>query len=148
MLIFFKDVFIVKFNVCLASIAFTCTLGKVNFWIFWISNIELLNSDWQKKTKGVFIYFHVFLPGNEFLSQKIDKFIIIMLKHFFLQIGQYVYQTIRNFDDVCRSYQNTVFKKVFAWIYFSATCTLYSRVSQKIWQYARAIFSRSPWSPE
>jgi hypothetical protein len=38
------------------------SLGGVEFWIFWIFNIQQLNLDWQNTTvEKAFFFFHIFI---------------------------------------------------------------------------------------
>jgi hypothetical protein len=46
---------------------------------------------------GIFLYFHVFLRGNDFLGQKKGKSHVRGPKNCFLQMGRHGYQKIRNF---------------------------------------------------
>jgi hypothetical protein len=77
-----------------------CTLGEVDFWIFWIFNFLQFTIDWKNncetKVEKVFLFhvLHVFLCGNEFFNLKNDK---IGSKIFFLEIGRYGVQKVRNF---------------------------------------------------
>jgi hypothetical protein len=54
-----------------------CGVGGVDFWIFWIFDLlqlilDLQNNSNAKVAIGIFLYFHVFLCGNEFFgSQKV-----------------------------------------------------------------------------
>jgi hypothetical protein len=58
-----------------------CTAGEADFWIFFlyfqllpvITEFGLAKELLDQSRKGVFLYFHVFLPGNEFLGPKKEK---------------------------------------------------------------------------